>query len=219
MTTLGAGVLLRADDERHGTSAGYIAGCRCGGCRRAKTRYDKQRRWELLQTGQYRKTPTFRAVRRIHALQAMGWSVPQIARVCGISHRHLYNLDRHATCYTSTFAAVDAAYRVLSMTPPPETTTGERISVVRARKHAARQGWPVPLAWTNIDDPDEQPTDWHYRPADRHTQLDDLLEAGAWLSEVCRVLGLSVDALEKWADRNGRRADFNRLVARERGAA
>ena len=39
------------------------------------------------------------------------------------------------------------------------------------------------------------------------------------LSDVLRHLKINAEALEKWSDRTGRRAAFNRLLARERGVA
>lgn len=45
------------------------------------------------------------------------------------------------------------------------------------------------------------------------------MDRGVGVSEAARVLGITVKALEKWADRNGRRGDYNRLTMRERGAA
>jgi len=113
--------------------------------------------WELLSTGRYRKCPSLGTIRRIQALQAIGWSVPEIAKRAGIHHQHIYNLHRHATVYTSTAAAISEVYEQMAMTLPPESTTGERISATRARNHARRKGWLPPLAWTNIDDPDEHP--------------------------------------------------------------
>ena len=148
---------MSENDPRHGTSAGYIAGCRDACCWRAKQRYDKTRRLELHTTGRYRKVPALGPIRRVQALQALGWSAPQIAKRAGINYRHIYNLHRHETVYTSTLARIERAYDELSMELPPETTTGERISARRARNHARRQGWPPPLAWDDIDDPHEGP--------------------------------------------------------------
>ena len=142
---------MSPDDPRHGTSAGYIAGCRDQCCWLAKQRYDKRRRLEFHTTGRYRKVSNRGAIRRIQALQAIGWSVPEIAKRCSINHRHLYSLARHPMIYTSTFEAIARAFDEMAMTLPLERTTGERISSARARNHAARNGWAPPLAWDDID--------------------------------------------------------------------
>lgn len=206
---------MNADDERHGTSAGYIAGCRDECCLRAKVRYDKQRRWELHTTGKYRKVPSFRVIRRIRALQALGWSVPQIAKRCDMSFQHLYMLSRHETAYVTTLETIVGVYDVLSMSLPPETNMGERIGASRARNHARRMGWPPPLAWSDIDDPDEEPAGWQYRPAARADNLRELVVEGAGITEACRRLHVTQDALEKWCERHGMNAEFRTLVGRE----
>jgi hypothetical protein len=160
---------MNANDDRHGTSAGYIAGCRETCCWRAKQRYDKTRRLELLTTGERRIVPTWRALRRIQALQALGWSVPQIAVQVGLNHRHLYSLARHPTIYRSTFDAIDAAYQRMCMTRPVPRTTGERSGVTKAKRYAERNGFPPPLAWDDIDDPDETPG----APKADHSYVDE----------------------------------------------
>ena len=199
---------IAADDPRHGTSAGYIAGCRSECCWRAKQRYDKVRRLELLTTGRYRTVSNVGSIRRIQALQYLGWSVPKIAEHVGISDRHLYNLHRHPTIYTSTAAAIAAAYERLAMQFPPETTTGERISAVRARNHARRNGWLPPLAWDDIDDIDEQPQIGRdrrvYRSAELAAEWDHLRRCGVSIDTAARQLGVSVGAIEKAVERAGK---------------
>lgn len=196
---------IAADDPRHGTSAGYIAGCRNECCWRAKQRYDKRRRLELLTTGQYRTVSNVGSIRRIQALQYLGWSVPKIAEHVGISDRHLYNLHRHPTIYTSTAAAIAAAYERLAMLLPPETTTGERISAVRARNHARRNGWAPPLAWDDIDDPSERPNVGHstslYRASELAAEWDHLRRSGVTIDAAAKQLGVSVGAIEKAVER------------------
>lgn len=145
------------DDPRHGQSAGYNAGCRCADCWRAKQRYDKSRRWELQETGKYRKVSSVGTVRRIQALQRLGWAVPVMAKRLGLSHQALYDIGRYPTVYATTRDRIIALYDELSMVLPEPATTAEKVSVSRARNNATRKGWPPPLAWDDIDDENERP--------------------------------------------------------------
>lgn len=201
---------MSPDDPRHGTIAGYIAHGRtrtptCDPCRRAKMRYEKAR----LVTGP-RKVSALGTQRRLQALRALGWSLDDIAVACGYTgggaFRYLLKSD---TVTRATAAKVAAVYEQLALTTP----TSHRAPF--CRRHAARQGWPPPLAWDDIDNPDEQPTDWHYQPGDRGDLLEELDAQKVGISEVCRVLGLRRDTVEKWCERHGYTALFSRLVARE----
>lgn len=149
--------MIAADDPRHGEHAGHIAGCRDRCCGDAKLAYDKRRRFEAHR-GIQRKVPSWRVLRRVRALQALGWSVPKIAETSGLYPQQVYDIDRYVGCYRSTFEAIDKAFRQLSMQLPPTDTTGQRISVTRAQRHAERKGWLPPLAWDDMDDPNERPT-------------------------------------------------------------
>ena len=55
-------------------------------------------------------------------------------------------------------------YDAFSMRVPTPATGYQRGSVLKARRHAARQGWPPPLAWDDedLDNPHAQP---HQPPA------------------------------------------------------
>ena len=149
--------MMDSHDNRHGSSAGYNAGCRCAPCWAAKQRYDKRRRWELHQTGTYRKVPAIGAQRRIEALQRLGWSVPVLSKRLGVTSSAVYDLGRYDTIYRTTHDRIAAVYEELSGRLPDPQTPGERMSVSRARNHAIRCGYLSPLAWLNIDDPDERP--------------------------------------------------------------
>jgi len=145
------------EDSRHGTSAGYIKGCRDDCCLRAKVTYDKRRRWELHATGQYRKVPSYRSERRLQALQRLGWSIPTLAKRLGVKPQVLYSIGRQPTTYRSTFDRIARLYDELHMTFPPTDTPNQRMGSAKARNYAARQGWVAPLGWDNIDDPNETP--------------------------------------------------------------
>lgn len=148
---------MERDDLRHGTNAGYSAGCRDSCCHAAKIRYDKTRRWELHKTGEYRKVPAWRALRRVRALQRLGWSVPVLAARLGLKHQAIYGIGRGPTMYRSTFDRIAAMYDELCMKVPDPRTASEKASVTKTRRHAEAMGWPPPLAWDDIDDPNEFP--------------------------------------------------------------
>lgn len=202
---------MRADDPRHGTIAGWSFHQRtgfpmCGSCRRAKMRYEKSR---LL--GRPLKVPTLGSQRRIQALRALGWSLAEIAREGGwVSGHAAFKYALTAETITRTSAdRIAAVYDRLSMTP----ATGP--CATRVRNHAARSGWPPPLAWDDPDDPDERPQGWQYRPSTRRDDLEGLVDRGAGITEACAVLNISKKGVERWCDRNGCRDLYIALCGRE----
>jgi hypothetical protein len=204
--------ILPADDPRHGTTRGHAAGCRCFGCRKARNDDEARRRKYRQVLGVHRRVPALGTQRRIRALMALGWTGRDISNRCGWASAEAtteITKDRQFV-YTATAAKIAGVYEELCMTPGPS---------LKGLREAARKGWPPPLAWDDIDDPNETPTGWQYVSGDRHADLDDLLDRGVGVSEAARVLGCTVRALERWTERHGRRADYNRLTMRERGAA
>lgn len=161
---------MKVNDPRHGTLAGHAAGCRDTCCGDAKRRYDKRRKWEALQ-GLARLVPSLGTRRRVRALQALGYSVPAIASEASLPAKTVLDL-----CYRSdrvraeTANAIAATYERLCMTP----ATGPYSN--RSRLCAQRKGWAPPLAWDDIDNPDERPSRpgsrSHHRP---HTWIDPVV--------------------------------------------
>lgn len=225
-------IIMAADDPRHGQRKGYYAHRRegspaCGPCKRAAAAAEARYVMLRNQGIQSRIDPTG-TQRRLQALVAMGYTWRAIDRHLG--HQNLaekWGNGRLRYVFPATATKVAKVYEKLSMTLPPNQTSREKAAVTKARNIARRNGWPPPLAWDNIDNPDEQPRGWQrdvprgggWSGAGRHADLDELMDRGVGVSEAARVLGITVKALEKWADRNGRRADYNRLTMRERGAA
>lgn len=215
---------MAADDPRHGSRRGYYAHRRegspaCGSCKRAAAAAEARYVMLRNQGVQSRLSPVG-VQRRLRALVAMGYTWRSLDGHLGY-HNMAEKWGNHDLRYVfpSTVAKVAAVYDKLSMTFPPATTSVERAGITKARGLARRKGWPPPLAWNDIDDPTEQPIDWHYVSGDRQAALDDLLDRRVGVSEAARVLGVSVKALEKWTQRHGRAGDFRQLVARERGVA
>lgn len=160
---------MTPDDPRHGTNAGWHAHHKdgepaCQPCRNAMGRLRKRNRF-LEVTGQPQTVPKLGIVRRIRALQALGWTLNQIADAAGIPARTVKDpLYRGEVCYRTTAEAIDRAYRMLSMKLPREVTTQEKRDASYSRGIAKRRGWPPPLAWDDIDDPDETPQVAAYQP-------------------------------------------------------
>jgi transcriptional regulator with XRE-family HTH domain len=151
-------------------------------------------------------------LRRLQALVAIGWSGPALAGRLGIESAHLSRILRGRPAVSAgTARRARALYDKLWDQPPPQHTRGERISAARARAHAARQGWPPPLAWDDddIDDPGASPQPWH-RPT-RHPSSDLAAEAGelaAWgytRTQAAERIGVSRTTLDKAIGRAGRR--------------
>ena len=68
---------------RHGTLAEYVAGCRCDDCRWANARYHKGLVLDMSR-GIRRLIDATGTRRRIHALQALGWTLQDIADAAGV---------------------------------------------------------------------------------------------------------------------------------------
>lgn len=137
-------------DERHGTIAGYVAGCSCEACRDAKYRYEKRRSHEYRQ-GRPRKVDATGTRRRVQALVAIGWSTRELSAMVDKSEGWIRQpLYGRQWVLTSTRDTIRDLYDRLHMTPGPS---------VRARNYAKRRGWVPPLEWDNIDDPQENPFD------------------------------------------------------------
>lgn len=92
--------------------------------------------------------PSLGSARRIRALMALGWRHEDISPMLGgRSSTHL-SAWRHKTINAHDWRLVDAVYDALSGTTGPSG---------RSRKRATDQGYIPPLAWDDIDDPDETP--------------------------------------------------------------
>lgn len=125
--------------------------CKCGPCTDRARRYEnwRSRQGPLL-------VPSVGTVRRIRALNRLGWSSYALSARLGKAPCWVAGLARRNQVSRKTAAAVRRLYDELSMTVPPRSA-----SSVRARNYAARMGWPPPLAWNDehIDMPDAMPAE------------------------------------------------------------
>lgn len=143
---------MSPDDPRHGTYAGYQAGCHDACCRSAAADYQRRRYLDHQVLGlPPRCVDPTGSRRRIHALQRIGWSAEALSARLGHSRAWLnvtLNRDASRGINQTTAAAITALYEELCMTPGPSDIT---------RRRAIAAGWAPPLAWDDIDDPAEQP--------------------------------------------------------------
>lgn len=145
---------MSPDDPRHGTPTGYRAHQKtdqapCAPCRDSMLRYQKRRHLDMARGDRY-TTPSLGYIRRIQALGALGWRQVDIAEAGSIPHKTIVEMSarKPGRVHRSTAAGLDLAYARLSMKRGPSSRTA---------LHAARNGWPPPLAWDDIDDPNERP--------------------------------------------------------------
>ena len=131
------------DDKRHGTNAGYNAGCREACCKTAHADYRRhlKTRWYLAPVERLKVDATG-TTRRIHALMALGWRLTDIDAELGQCAHYTYNLTDQVQVHFDTARRVAEVYDRLAMTPGPSE---------RTRAIARRKGWAPPLAWDDID--------------------------------------------------------------------
>ena len=148
--------------------------------------------------------PAWPVARRLRALQALGWTWTLIADRAGLAPTHVQRIHQQQRCTAAARQAVIAVYDTMSMETPPD------IRATRcARTYAARRGYAPPLAWDNIDDPDEQPQGIAPAPADtrrtipRGVLVETCEEIGD-LADTCRALGMTGPSIYRALSRAGR---------------
>lgn len=112
--------------------------------------------------------PTLGATRRLRALMRLGWRHEDLTEFIGRASHHLAS-GRYPSMLADDWRLVDAVYDLLSL-----TTGGSTRSMIRAR----RQGYAPPLAWDDIDDPNEEPS------GIRGESEDDELGAEEWIDRI-----------------------------------
>jgi hypothetical protein len=202
----------------HGTESAYTYGCRCPHAREARRVNGKRRR-------QGRHTSPFvdatGTARRLQALAAIGWSYNELAARLGWPWRYIQRLAKKSrpTVERRTAQRVADVYRDLSARPGPSKLT---------RSVSAAKGWHTPIAWHNIDDPDEQPdvrtaevpddqvdeiavryatqgkvTYGRLRPIDREEAYRQMVAAGMGSGTIQDRLRISSTTLRRLADTAG----------------
>ncbi|MBS45321.1 MAG: hypothetical protein CMH83_19555 [Nocardioides sp.] len=173
-------------DPRHGTDTGYAAGCREACCRAAHAR---DRRRSRQRAGRP-LVPALGTRRRTQALARLGWSTAELSREVGRTRSWLYKVLRNDRVQVETALVVADLYERLSMTRCTAASAG------RTATMAAAKGWPPPLAWTNIDDPDENPRLMVARAGLADPVVVDRILSGDWHLTATRAEKAAV--LRRW---------------------
>lgn len=157
--------------------------------------------------------------RRLRALAHLGYSVADFARESGINYESAKAARRRVprVVKREIESTVSETYERLSAIPKTPTDSRDLYATTMSRNTAVANGWPPPHAWVDIDDPDEQPANWAYRPErqERGDALRDMDAAGAGISAVCRRLRVSPESLQKWCGNHNMSDLYRRLTARE----
>lgn len=119
--------------------------CGCEPCVAIQTRY--VRYWRRRRSLGHRFTaPIGPTLRKVQALQRLGWTRADIAAEIGRSPQSLTNTLQREVVKADTEAAIEEVFRRLEMKLPPPSR-----GATRARRRAEAAGWPPPLAWEDID--------------------------------------------------------------------
>jgi hypothetical protein len=194
-------------NHQHGTRQAYLVDrCRCFECRAASaSRRKGQRRRKAYGRQQPKAISGVGTRRRIQALVRQGWSLRAISTAAGWYPDRVYPLltaRDGANVQPDTARRVAAVYDRLWDKRPPRRTMGERMIYTRTVRWAEAEGWLPPMAWDDIDDPDELP-DYHEQPNRPITNSERLAEYGhLWASglseqQIADKLGLTMDGLRK----------------------
>ncbi len=97
--------------------------------------------------------PATDTVRRLQALVAIGYTQTQLSERLGMQVTNLSHLihGQRERVTAATYVAALELFRQLWSQPPSGTRADQARAVARGN------GWVGPLAWDDIDDPDEQP--------------------------------------------------------------
>lgn len=153
--------------------------------------------------------------RRVQALSAIGWSLQEVADRAGVSKQALAGSLRAHRVTARVARTIRGIYLELENTPGPSE---------RTRRHAARQGWPPPGAWDDIDDPDEEPdhTRWHESTSSGVLTEQDLTDCASWgltRQQTAHRLGVQTDSVDTWLKRHELPALRARFARNETEAA
>lgn len=152
-------VMCRFPHHTPGAVAHYThCRCRCRECkagsaarRRRVRRLEAYGRWNPW-------SPSLGSQRRIEALMCLGYSFDGLAKRAGTSQWTLRVAWGNGQISRGLAARVAAVYEDLWDKPRVGLTASERQVVSRCRNYAAAHGFLPPLAWDDIDDPNEIPS-------------------------------------------------------------
>lgn len=142
-------------EKRHdcGTKASYaVDKCRCVPCADAWSRYEKARKW-LAYQGKSLTVPSLGFRRRVEALMCMGWSQAYLAERLDMVNQQAVSAKcfRHKRIKRALHERMCELYDELHM----KSSDGPKANWLKM--YAAGRGYAPPLAWDDIDDPNERP--------------------------------------------------------------
>lgn len=136
--------MLPLDDPRHGTVAGYGGGCRRSCCQKAMANYENRRRLDQM-ANRDRLLPRAGAVRRLRALQALGWPSTLLSQKLNRSRNYV---SAFTTRTDNSLVRADVYDEIVNLFNELCMTIGPS-SLTAARSKAA--GWLPPLAVDDFD--------------------------------------------------------------------
>ncbi|OMC41895.1 hypothetical protein A5742_31435 [Mycolicibacterium fortuitum] len=139
--------------------------------------------------------PAIGTVRRIQALAAIGYRISDLNPMLGRGRNCVEQWIKRDVVSSDSAADVADLYRRLSMVPGPSELS---------RRRAAKRGWVPPLAWDDIDDPNEVPNMGGLVQVsfpDRYRELRE--HVGLSPGEIADRLGIKFESLQQQLLRYG----------------
>lgn len=124
------------------------------------------------------------AKRKLQALARLGWGVKELAtamQAAGLTTANQKSLlfdhryGRRPIIEVKLLTAINITYQRLQMKAAPDDRHHAHV-----RNDAARKRWAPPLAWENIEDPDEKPTGRHHSGWDHTRHHESVDEVAVW---------------------------------------
>ena len=138
------------------------------------------------------------SLRRLRALQAIGWTQTEIARRIGwtVANINRYFISDPDRINRSTAVTIAKVFNELQLIPGPSD---------RSRRHAKAKGWPPPLAWDEdtIDDPAATPDIGRHETVTFEDRYTELRELGYHDLQIVSKLGIKPESLLRQLDRYG----------------
>lgn len=198
---------MTPDDPRHGEERGYYAHRKagqepCDPCKKAHMRAEKVRAMKRL----HPKPPVNQIglVRRLRALARLGWTAQRLGEELGVSHELIKSVLRGGYRWTvghDIEKRIRDGYERLCMTLPPMRGRNDDSAATRQRQKAIANGWPPPLAWDDIDNPDEVPATDTERTTWKRDELVNefylLVRTGSTHKAAAERLHVTPKAIEK----------------------
>lgn len=149
--------------------------------------------------------------RRLQSLVAIGWPNAALARHMGMDTSNYFRIYNNTQVHAGTARQARDLFTELWNTNPINCGIDSR-SYSKAVNYARRKEWPPPMAWLNIDDPDEYPTGWKRR-GDRHC-AEGLVEDAKFITITSGVNNLNLIAARIGVKRNTLEKAHERVAAR-----